>query len=292
MQKKTFLCIIIPYLVFTILLKGFPFAWGLYISFTNYTGFNMNNLSWVGIDNFVRVFTDSEAIPSMLRTAGITLIIVPVNISICLFASVLLCDLKKGVGVYRTIFYIPSIVPGIATTMIWSGMFLKNGGLFNTVLNFFGIQAIDWYDFSHVKQSLILLIMWGACGGVLNNIAAMKSIPRDLYEAAEIEGIGPVKKFFKITLPLISNMVYMNIVTALIGLLQLFDKPVLLGGGGLTSIPKEPVYTYMVHVYQQIFVNLRYGYGLALVWVIFVIIMTITIINEKLSKRWVYTEVD
>lgn len=292
MQKKVFLCIMIPYLIFAVFIKGIPFLWGLYISFTNYTGFNLNNLSLVGLGNYIRVFTDSEAISSMLRTALIGLIVVPINIIICLFVSVLLSESKKGVGIYRTIYYIPSIVPVVATTMIWKGLFLKNGGFFNAMLNMLGMQAIDWYDFNHVRLSLIMLLIWGACGGVLNNIAAIKAIPRDLYEAADLEGVNPITRFFKITLPLISNMVYMNAVTAIIGILQLFAQPVLLSGdGGLTALPKQPVYTYMVHVYQQIFVNLRFGYGLALVWIIFIIIMSVTLINEKLSQRWVYTEV-
>lgn len=130
-------------------------------------------------------------------------------------------------------------------------------------------------------------------GGALTIIAAIKGIPDDLYEAADIEGVGAVSKTFKITLPLVSNMIYMHITTSIIGTLQLFAQPVLLAGAsgeGLTSVPIRPVYTYLVHVYQQIFVNMRFGYGMAMVWVIFAIIMTITFVLEGTKKYWVYTE--
>ena len=139
------------------------------------------------------------------------------------------------------------------------------------------------------------MLLWGAGSGILTNLAAMKAVPNDLYEAAEIEGAGYFTKLFKITLPLISNMIYMNLVTGIIAMLQLFGQPVLLtatAGAGLTALPIRPIYTYLVHVYQQIFVNLRFGYGLAMVWVIFTVIMLLTIVVDKTSKYWVNNEMN
>ncbi len=292
MKSKAFKCIIIPYAVFMIIFKAFPFLWGIFISFTNYTGFNLDNLSVVGFNNYVRFFSDSGAIASMGRSALIAVIVVPISMTICIIMSLLLNNAAKGIGIYRTICYLPAIIPGVAIAMMWQGMFAKTDGFFNQVIALFGGKYIDWLGYAHVRTSLIIMLLWSAGNGVLTNIAAMKCISPELYEAADLEGIGPVRKTLKITIPLISNMLYMNLITGMIAMLQLFAEPVLLTGGELTSMPIKPVYTYIVHVYQQIFVNMRYGYGLAMVWVIFAVIILLTMFAEKTSKLWVYSEVD
>lgn len=292
-KAKCFYIIIIPYLIFLILTKGFPFAWGIYMSFTNYTGFNVGKLSFVGFNNYIRVFTDNDAIPSIIRTATFSVVFVPVSMTICLMLSLMLSEKLRHLGLYRTIYYLPSIIPGVASVLIWKALFLKNGGLFNEFLSFFGAAPIDWMDFEHVRKSLMIMLLWGAGGGILTNISAIKNIPESLYEAAKIEGASYFTTTRKITLPLISNMIYMGLLNGIIGMLQLFGEPVLLSGeGGLTATPIRPIYMYMVHVYQQIFVNLRFGYGLALVFVIFIIIIIFTLLMEKTSKLWVYTESD
>jgi multiple sugar transport system permease protein len=174
-------------------------------------------------------------------------------------------------------------------------MFAKEGGLLNMVSILFGGKSINWLGYDFARKSLIIMLLWSSGSGILTNLAAMKAVPNDLYEAAEIEGAGYFTKLFKITLPLISNMIYMNLVTGIIGMLQLFGQPVLLtstAGAGLTALPIRPIYTYLVHVYQQIFVNLRFGYGLAMVWVIFTIIMLLTMIMDKTSKYWVNNEMN
>ncbi len=293
MRQKAFTIIMIPYVVFLVLTKGLPFVWAVIMSFTNYTGFNIGNMKFVGLNNYIRVFTDADAIPSIGRAALIAIIVVPITVTLCLMLSLMLNQKMRGIGFFRTAWYLPSIVPGVATVMMWRGMFIKNGGVFNQILSYFGYNAIDWMDFGHVQMSLIIMLLWGAGGGILTNISAMKSIPTELYEAADIEGAGFFTQFRKITLPLISNMIYMNIITGLMSMLQLFAQPVMLSGeGGLTATPIRPIYTYMVHVYQQIFVNMRFGYGLAMVFLIFILIMALTWLAEKTSKLWVYSEVD
>ncbi len=295
MRAKAFYVIMIPYLIMMLCVKGFPFAWGLYISLTNFTGFNIDKLKMVGINNYLRVFTDNEAISSIGRTFGISLIVVPLSICICLLLSLLLYANIKGIGVFRTIYYLPSIIPSIAVVTMWKGMFVKEGGLLNMVSKLFGGQSINWLGYDYARKALIIMLLWGAGSGILTNLAAMKAVPNDLYEAAEIEGAGYFTKLFKITLPLISNMIYMNLVTGIIAMLQLFGQPVLLtatAGAGLTALPIRPIYTYLVHVYQQIFVNLRFGYGLAMVWVIFTVIMLLTIVVDKTSKYWVNNEMN
>ena len=125
---------------------------------------------------------------------------------------------------------------------------------------------------------------------MLNNIAAIKNIPSELMEAARLDGAGNWQLVTKIILPLTTPMNYMALVTGVINSLQLFGEPIMLSGIGMSSVPIKPLYTYMVHTYQQIFVNLRFGYGLALTWMVFVIMVVATIINQRASKKWVHVD--
>jgi len=294
-KVRAFYAIMTPFIIFLLLTKAYPLVWGIYISMTNYTGFNLDNLTFVGLSNYKRVFIDSEAIPSIIRVIGIGVITVPAKLILCLFFSLMLANVLRGVGIFRTLFYLPSVIPPVAIALMWKVIYSFNGGLFNRIREMFGLEPVNWLGYDYVKTALIIMMLWTAGGGVLNNIAAIKCIPDDLYEAADIEGAGALAKTFKITLPMISNMIYMELLTAVIYTLQLFAQPVLLAGAsgeGLTAVPIRPVYTYLVHVYQQIFVNMRFGYGMAMVWVVFLIIMLITFIFEKTKKYWVYTEVN
>lgn len=291
-QRRAFYIIMAPFAAFLLLTKGYPLIWGMYISFTNYTGLNLDSLKFVGADNFKRVFIDNEAIPSIIRVLGISAVVVPLKLVLCIVISLLLANALRGVSLFRTVFYIPAVIPPVAIALMWKGMYAFDGGLFNAVRSWLGMDAVNWLGYDYVKTALIIMLLWTAGNGALTNIAAIKGIPDDLYEAADLEGAGAFTKTFKITLPMISNTLYMQILTTIIGTLQLFAQPVLLAGAsgeGLTSVPIRPIYTYLVHVYQQIFVNMRFGYGMAMVWIIFAVIMLITFILEKTKKYWVYT---
>ena len=224
-RYRAFYAIMAPFIFFFLLSKGYPLVWGLYISFTNFTGFNLDNLTFVGLANFKRVFVDNEALPSILRVIGIGVITVPVGTVICVTISLILSNTFRGVGVFRTLFYLPSVIPAVAIALMWKGIYAYDGGLFNFVRELFGAEAVNWLGFDYVKRALIIMMLWTSGGGALTIIAAIKGIPDDLYEAADIEGVGPVSKTFKITLPLVSNMIYMHITTSIIGTLQLFAQP-------------------------------------------------------------------
>lgn len=292
-RVRAFYAIMAPFIAFLILTKGYPLLWGIYISFTNFTGFNLDNLTFVGFANFKRVFVDNEALPSIVRVMGMGVIIVPLKIIICVTLSLLLSNAFRGISAFRTIFYLPSVIPPVAIALMWKGIYAFDGGLFNSIRELFGMEGVNWLGYDYAKAAVIIMNLWTAGNGIITIIAAIKGISNDLYEAADIEGAGAITKTFKITLPLVSNMIYMQITTTIIFTLQLFAQPVLLAGAsgtGLTAVPIRPVYTYLVHVYQQIFVNMRFGYGMAMVWVIFIVIMAITFILDGTKKYWVYTE--
>lgn len=283
-EAVLFYALTAPAIIMFFFAKIWPLVWGVEKSFTNYNGFNNGFEINVGWDNYIRVFTDGEAMPALWRTFLLGLIIVPLTLILCNVMAILLTSLPKGLGIFRTIYYIPSILPLISATLMWQGILMEDGVL-NALLKPFGIDPINWLGYDKIVWSLVFLMLWGCGGGILTNIAAMKAIPGDLYEAADIEGANYFKKLFKITLPLIANMNFMNLILGVIGILQLFGEPVLLSGASLTGIPLEPIYTYMVHVYQQIFVNLRFGYGLALTWVVVIVITVATAIVQGINNK-------
>ena len=287
---RTFYIIMAPFLLMFFAYRLFPMAWGVYISFTNYSGFNMNNLKFVGWSNYIRAFTDSQAFSSLGRTFLIGLITIPLSMIICNFMAIILSMKVKNVGVYRTLFYIPSIIPAVAVGTIWNGMYLRDGGVINEVIKLLGGEPVNWLGYERIFMSLIIMMLWTAGASVLNNIASIKNISPDLFEAARLDGAGNWKIVTKIILPMMSPMNYMALTTGVINSLQLFGQPLMLSGGGMSSVPIEPVYTYMVHTYQQIFANLRFGYGLALTWIVFVIMVVFTIVNKRVEKKWVHND--
>lgn len=289
-ESRTFYCIMAPFLLLFFVYRLFPMVWGLYISFTNYSGFNLDSMKVVGFKNYIRVFSDNEAMSSLGRTFLIGVIVIPLSIIICNTLATLLMFTKKGVGIYRTLFYIPSIIPVVAVGTMWRGMFLRDGGVFNEIIKLFNGQPVNWMGFDYAGVSLMIMLLWGAGSGLLNNIAAIKNIPKELFEAARLDGANVWHQITRIILPLSSPMNYMALVTGIITSLQLYGQPMTLSGIGMSSVPVKPLYTYMVHAYQQIFVNLRFGYGMALTVVVVVIMVVLTMLNERFSKKWVHID--
>ena len=289
-KYRTFYIIMAPFTLLFLLYRLFPMVWGVYISFTNYSGFNINSLKFVGLDNFKHVFEDSQAFSSLGRTVLIGIVVVPLTIIICNTMAIFLSMKFKGVGLFRTLFYIPSIFPAVAVGTIWNGMFLRDGGVINELIKLVGGEPVNWMGYDYAFYALVIMMLWGAGGSVLNNIAGIKNISQELFEAAQLDGAENWKIITKIILPLTTPMNYMALVTGVISSIQLFSQPIMLSGVGMSSVPIKPLYTYMVHTYQQIFVNLRFGYGLALTWVVFIIMVGATIINEWTSKKWVHID--
>ncbi len=282
---RAFYIFMAPFLIAFLVYRLFPMAWGFYISFTNYSGFNIGDMSMVGWKNYIRAFDDSQAFASLGRTFLIGVIVIPSTMVICNIAAIALSMKFKGVGILRTIFYIPSILPAVAVSTMWRGMFLRDGGVFNELIKLFGGEPINWLGFDYIFTSLILMLLWGAGGGVLNNISAIKNISTELIESAKLDGAGNWGVIRHIIIPMTAPMNYMTVVNGIISSLQMFGEPVLLSGVGLSSVPLQPVYTYMVHTYQQIFANLRFGYGLALTWIVFAIMMILTLITRRIGDK-------
>lgn len=282
---RAFYIMMTPFLIMFLVYRLFPMLWGMYISFTNYSGFNMDSISMTGWKNYARALEDSQAMIALGRTFLIGCIVIPSTIIISTTMSIALSMNFKGVGVLRTIFYIPSILPAVAVGAMWNGMFLRDGGVFNELLGLFGIDPINWLGYDHIFKALIMMLLWGAGGSVLNNIAAIKNISSEMIESAKLDGANNWHLIRYIILPMLAPMLYMTVVTGIITSLQMFGEPLMLSGVGMSSVPPQPVYTYMVHAYQQIFSNLRFGYGLALTWIVFIIMTILTLLTRKIGDK-------
>ena len=280
-----------PWLLVFLTFGLFPLLFGLYLSFTNYFGFNLDALSIVGFRNYTSVFSDSDAIGALKQTFIFAIVNVPLGTMIAFILALLLNNRTRGTGVFRTIFYIPSIVPAIVTTMMWKNIiFTGNGGMLDRLIGLIGLRPVAWLGYDFALFSLILMSSWGAGGGILIYLAGLKGVPDELYESASIDGANYWQRLRAITFPLMTPVIFFNLIMGIIGTMQTYLQPILLAGDQLLARPIKPIYLYVVHAFQQIFANQRFAYGMALLWVLFVITLVLTLVVFKTSKYWVFYE--
>ena len=193
----------------------------------------------------------------------------------------------RGMRFFRTIFYLPTVVSSVAVSLLWMWILEPNFGLLNTFLGRIGIIGPGWLtDPAWSKNSLILMSLWSVGGGMLIYLAALQDVPESLYEAATIDGAGAFKKFFKITLPMITPTLFYNLITGVIGGLQVFSQAFIMTNGG----PSYSTYFYGYHLYNKAFSEYQMGYASALAWVLLVMTLLLSLIIFKTSDKWVYYE--
>lgn len=292
-QAAEFYLFISPWFIIFVLFGLIPLFYGLYLSFTNYAGFNMDRLKLIGLANYVKVFTDNDAMYALGRTLLITVINVPLSTALGLLLAILLNQNVKNIGLYRTLFFIPSIIPVVAVGTMWRSLFTKDG-VVNDYLIALGLKPVDWLGYDYAMIPLFIMLLWGVGGGILIYLAGLKGVSKDLYEASAIDGATTSQRFFRITIPLVTPVLFFQFIMNIIGSLQIFVQPILLAANSnsLLSTPIRPNYVYSVHAFQQIFAFGRFGYGLALLWVLFLMILILTVVIFSTSRLWVFYEVD
>lgn len=292
-QKReaiTFYGMVLPFYLMACIVTMYPFLWGITISFTNFTGYNLNVLEGTGFSSYMRCIQDEQTWTSFVTTLEIGIFYVPICLVMGVALAMLLNTNIKGAGFFRTVYYFPSIIPGIATGLMWRMLFAQNGGAINTMLGWFGVSAYNWLGYSGCRYSLYIMLAWGAAGGILTYLSALKSISNELYESAMIDGASGWKRFWSITIPMISSTLFYNLVTGLIAAWQIYQQPVFLAGATLLTVPYQPNYTFVVQIYQQIFTNMRFGFGLAMVWILFGASMITNRIVFWTGSLWVFNE--
>lgn len=274
---------IIGFLVFTL---G-PLLASLYLSFTDYT--ITNQFSFIGIDHYQRLFSGQDSF--FYKSLSVTLYYVSLSVPISLLAALSMALLLKknvrGKTLFRAIFYMPTIVPVVATSTIFIWLLNPDIGLFNQILKALGLPTSMWiYDEKTVIPTMAFMTIWSVGGAMLIFLAGLESIPMQYYEAIEIDGGGAFRKFFHVTLPMLTPTIFFNLVMGIINGFQSFSEAYIMTEGG----PNNASLLYVVYLYREAFTHQRMGAASAIAWVLFVIILILSIIVFKSSKKWVYYE--
>jgi multiple sugar transport system permease protein len=275
-----------PYIVGFLLLTMLPFLQSFYFSFTEYDIFSKPK--WVGFDNYIKIFQDERFYKSLSNTFFMAFFSVPISLVISLLIALLLNLKVKGIAIYRTIYYLPTVVPGIAMSILWLWILNPDVGILNTLLRALHLPDPAWLiDPDFTKPSLILMGLFGTGGGALIYLAALQGIPKEFYEAASIDGAGGWAKLRYIILPALSPITLFQLIMGLIGAFQIFTEAFILAGNTVGG-PDQSMLFYAVYLYHEAFTKLNMGYASALAWILFVIVVLITIVIFKTSLRWVY----
>jgi len=290
-DRMTFWCFISPWLIGFCLFGLGPILASIWLSFTNYSLFKPPE--WVGLANYRELFRDPLILKSLGNTLFYVVFAVPLGTVGAMMLALLLNQKVRGIAVWRTIFYLPTIVSGVAMGVLWRWIFHPEVGLANTllrpVLGWFGIADPQWLlDPALAKPAYVLMSLWGMGGGMIIFLAALQGIPEHLYEAAELDGAGPVRQFFVITIPMISPVILFSLTMGTIGSFQIFAQAYVMSARG----PDNSTLFYVLYLFDQAFRYFRMGYGAAMAWVLFAIVLGVTVLKFTLAKRWVYYEGD
>lgn len=270
---------VIGFLVFTIL----PMLGAVYISMTDWD--IGGSPTFIGLQNYIQLFNTDEFYGSLWVTVRYAILAVPLSIVTSLTIAVLVSKNYKGSGIFRVIYYMPAIVSGVAVAVVFKWILNAEYGLLNGFLAIWGIKGPNWlYDPKWVLPSYLIMAMWGAGGSLLTYLAALKDIPSELYNAAMIDGANTFQKVRYITVPLMTPIIFYNLVLGIIGAFRKFTDAYVLGGAG-----KEGNF-YMVYLYKEAFGSYRMGYATAMAWILFAIILGLTIFVNWSKKFWVHSE--
>lgn len=300
MQKNiAFYLFIAPWLLGLIFLVLIPILGGAAISFTNYDGLNLGNVKFLGFRNYARIFSDQDAIWSLQRVFVWTALNVPIWLCLSFILAYLLNQGIRARGFFRTMYYLPSVIPLVAVAWIGRLMLHPTLGLVNKTLDFIipGVQ-INWLT-EYAMISLTTVAVWTGLGaGIVIFLAGLQGIPVALEEAAVIDGANRFQSFRHVTIPLMTPIIFYQMVLSIVTAMQYFALPMLLaptaggGAGALGAAPTRAVYLYMVHSFRQAFGFHRYGYATALTWFLVVIILLFTAVLFWSSRKWVYSDTE
>lgn len=292
MPKRTFkkMCkenigffFILPWLIGFLVFKLYPFGSSLFYSFTDYNLFD--GISQYGLMNYIEIFNSKKIMKAFEVTFKYAFLTVPLKLVAALFIAYILNFKIKGVNIFRTAYYIPSILGGsIAIAVLWKALF-RDEGLINTLLSYFGVQGPNWLsDPNYALFIICLLRIWQFGSAMVVFLAALKGVSQDLYEAASIDGAGKSRQFFSITVPLITPVIFYNLVTQLCQAFQEFNGPYVITKGG----PRNSTTLISLLVYNNAFKSYEMGMASAMAWLMFIIVMVLTVIAFISQKHWVY----
>ena len=287
-ETATGYTLILPWVLGFLIWNLGPFIASFYLSLTDYNILQSPN--FIGIDNYVEMFTDDRNFWPVVRfTLFYSVINVPLGLVGALLTATLLNQNVRGLGAWRTIYYLPAVLPAAATALLWRWLFTQDGLLnffLEPFLNVFGLNPPAWFtDVDLILPSYIIMGLWGVFGAsTVILLAGLKNVPRDLYEAATIDGAGRIRKYFNVTIPMISPTLFYVLVMGVIGSLQTFTVAFFI------DHPRRAGTFINVYIYQEAFENRNMGYAAALGWVMLIVILLFTLLVFKSSPAWVHYE--
>jgi len=289
-----------PWLLGFFVLTLGPMVLSLLFSLIRWDGISVKTIEWVGFGNYARAANDPDVRIALINTAYYSFVSVPLSLAVALGLAVLLNQKLRSIALFRTIFYMPSVIGGVATIMMWLWVFNPDYGLLNGVLRkgcdllaALGVEGARTWELPKwlmssrwAMPSLILMNLWGSGASMLIFLAALQNVPDSLYEAADLDGATRWRKFIHITVPQISPAIFFNLVMGIIGSFQVFTQAFLMTNGG----PNKATLFYVLYLYNKAFQDFEIGYASALAWILFVIIMFFTLLVLRSSRLWVYYE--
>ena len=281
-----------PFIVGFLIFTFGPLLYSLYLSFTSYDV--LNPPIWIGLDNYRYMLRDERFFKTLYNTLYYAMLYVPLAIPIALGLALMLNARVRGLSLWRTAFYLPHITPQVAVGVLWLRILSPQNGLLNGALAAIGINGPAWtIDAQWVKPALVIMQLWSVGWMVVVYLAALQQVPKALYEAAVVDGAGPIQRFWYITVPQISSVLFFTFVMLTIFSLNVFTEPMVMFPpqvfGGQMG-PQDSALFYVLYLFDQAFGNFRMGYASALSWVLFIVSVIIVTIQTQGSKRFVYTE--
>jgi multiple sugar transport system permease protein len=273
-----------PWLLGLTVFLAYPLCAAFYYSLCDYSV--LLPPVFVGFDNYVDLLKDPLFWKSLYNTAYYALGSVVLGLFVSLGLALLLNSKVKGLGLYRTVFFLPSLMPVVASSILWLWMYNGQSGVINTCLRAIGISGPAWLaDPAWAKPAIVIMAVWGAGNAMVVYLAGLQDVPTSLYEAALIDGAGFFQRLVNVTIPMISPVIYFNVVLSIIAGFQAFTQAFIMTGGA--GAPARSTLFYVLNLYNVGFQDLRMGYASAMAWVLFVVILVLTFGATRLSKRWV-----
>ncbi len=243
--------------------------------------------AWVGLGNYLELVHDPLFWQSLKVTVTYAVVALPLGLVLSLLVAILMNQSVRGISLFRTIYYLPAVISGVAVAVLWRWIFNPEFGVLNVLLSYMGLKGPNWLlDRNTALPSLILMSLWGIGGSMMIYLASLQGIPTQLYEAVEIDGGGAWPKFANVTVPMISPVVFFNLVTGIIGTFQEFTRVYVMTGGG----PSNATLFYGLYLYRNAFRYFQMGYASALAWVLLLVILGLTLLLFRTSHLWVYYE--
>jgi multiple sugar transport system permease protein len=277
-----------PWLIGMLIFILGPMIVSFYWSFTSYE--MVRPAKWIGLRNFAEMLRDplmGKALVNTFYYAGVS---IPLGLVLGLLLAIIVNQNVRGVSVWRTIYYLPAITSTVAYAKLWNFLLQRDYGLVNNVLAMVGIKGPNWFSPNWIIPAFIMLSIWTVGGSMIINLAGLQSIPTELYDAAKVDGAAGWRLLRHITLPMMSPVIFYNLVMGIIGAMQSFTTFFVLTGdlGSGWGIPTEIGMVYMIYLYRNAFFAFRMGYGSAMAWVLFVIILILTLLVFRSSSAWVH----